>query len=69
MPVDVVTHRKQCGHGDPVEEGWSLQGEEPMWPALLLAAPAPTHDPNIPQRWKELGALPWNGQVKDMAFM
>lgn len=44
------------------------QGEEPMWPARLLAAPAPTHGPNIPERWKELGVLPWNGQSESRAW-
>lgn len=71
--MDVAAWRKQCGLGGPVKECWLLGGSsvrrerspdaaQPVWPARLLAAPAPTRGPNIPERWKELEILPWNGQ-------
>lgn len=62
VSVDAVAWRKQCGHSDPTEEGWSegavLPGRGARVASMALAAPAPTHGPNIPERWKELGVLP-----------
>lgn len=75
VTMDVAAWRKQCGLSDPTKECWLLGGSSvprerspaaarPVWPAQLLSAPAPTHGPNLPERWTELEILPWNGQSK-----